>query len=193
MIHRVLSIFFFVMTATSAACESHIPALSDADCALLNAHYGLTPSSCASPDIAPAGTMAASTSSPAEPAHSPQLTDEMRQNHVFFLAGGSALDDSARAQLVELIALLSKPNMTSACLRLVGHSDISGSAVANRILSKQRAQMVSTFLSAVLGSLRIAKIEGVGFDEPLQDFAVSAAENRRVAIYLGPCRALSKP
>lgn len=188
--YSIIVLLTIVTTVTTAYGQTGAPALSDTDCALLLARYGVTPPSCTSSDAASVMITAAHTTSPTNSAHLPQLTDETRRNHVFFPAGGTTLDDSARAQLMELLALLIEPSMNSACLRLVGHSDRSGTAAANQILSMQRAQTVAAFLSAVLGDVRIAEIAGAGFNEPLQDFAPSANENRRVAIFLGPCPAL---
>jgi outer membrane protein OmpA-like peptidoglycan-associated protein len=184
---RTFSIAVFLATTTTACSQEGVPVLSAQDCALLNAEYGVTPPGCVAPQPMKASNAAARRPPPSVVVPSRQLTDEMRENHVFFSGGGSALDEAARTQLTGLINLLNGPRLTSACIRLVGHSDRSGSAAGNRTLSEQRAQMVAAFLAAALGTSRITAVEGVGFDQPLTDFPPEARENRRVAIYLGPC------
>lgn len=187
-----LIVVILAATATIYS-KAHGAELSAADCALLNMEYGVIPPGCVEADPTSVDTATARNEAQVEIADRPQLTKKMRENHVLFPSGGLKLDDAARAQLIHLVGLLSGPRLAGACLKLVGHSDRSGLAAANRILSAQRAQTVAEFLSAALGKARIAQIDGVGFDEPLRDFSPAAHENRRVAIYLGPCFAIQTP
>ena len=190
---RRLSIAVFLATAVAAFAESRAPALSAADCDLLHSEYGVTAPGCrvAAPVAEAAPALRITEKIVTTPL--PELSEETRADHVFFPRGGSGLDDAARVQLVGLIALLNRPVLRDACLRLVGHSDSFGAPAANLELSEKRATTVAAFLSAALGTMRIAETEGAGSGQPLKDFPTDATENRRVAIYLGPCAAARAP
>lgn len=71
-------------------------------------------------------------------------------------------------------------------VRIVGHTDNTGSAKLNDMLSAQRAQSVGQYLAAQ--GIPAANIEtaGAGFNSPVADNATAAgrAQNRRVEIAL---------
>lgn len=71
-------------------------------------------------------------------------------------------------------------------VRIVGHTDSTGSDAINEPLSVQRAQSVRDFLGTRGVSARRMSIEGRGSREPLADNATEAgrARNRRVEIFL---------
>lgn len=182
-----VSIAMVLALATAAFGEVRATMLSAADCALLQEEFSVTPPGCAAPASKPVVRASVSSTPDIEAAPLPKLTDTMQESHIFFLAGGSTLDDSARQQLVRLVAQMKDPALVNVCLKLIGHSDRSGPPEPNKVLSEQRAQTVTDFLSAALGSSRIAETSGAGFEQPLNGFPAGARENRRVAIYLGPC------
>ncbi|MGB0799760.1 MAG: hypothetical protein ACPGRD_10625, partial [Planktomarina sp.] len=53
------------------------------------------------------------------------LPQTLRENHIFFPAGGAVLDAKARRQLTLLTSVFRDPLMAGTCLRLIGHSDPS--------------------------------------------------------------------
>jgi len=66
--------------------------------------------------------------------------------------------------------------------RLIGHTDQSGGAAYNQILSKRRAESVQRAL--VLDGVAIDRlqVEGLGFSQLLPDFAPNAPVHRRVTV-----------
>lgn len=84
--------------------------------------------------------------------------------------------------LVRLSALLTGP-LAHLCIKLVGHTDTSGSAAYNLELSERRAQSVRLFMVGP-GMLHVSRImaEGQGEDFPLEGLPGTSAQNRRVEI-----------
>lgn len=74
---------------------------------------------------------------------------------------------------------------------LIGHTDNTGSADKNLLLSEERAQMVKAYLvskgRSAIPDNRIARVEGHGQTEPVasNDTAAGRAQNRRVELILG--------
>jgi outer membrane protein OmpA-like peptidoglycan-associated protein len=102
------------------------------------------------------------------------------QLYVTFRTGSADLDIGAAPVLGEVRdALLADPSLR---LRLVGHTDTTGSAAVNGPLSVRRAEAVRAWLAANgVGADRLAA-EGRGPGEPIADNATEAgrALNRRV-------------
>lgn len=116
------------------------------------------------------------------------LDDEIRESAVFFPKGGSQLDDDARLQISVLIQVLETPLMTGACLRLVGHSDTSGSATRNLQISQERAAVVAKALrSGLRDRSRIKEVLAEGETRPLSGFSGASSQNRRVEILARDC------
>lgn len=113
---------------------------------------------------------------------------EMRQNHVFFEAGGSKLDARAMAQLSVLAKVLNTSVMQNACIRLVGHSDSSGSAERNHQIAMERANAVATQLRNGLDdAARVREVRSEGEDRALEGFETTSRYNRRVEIFARTC------
>ena len=110
------------------------------------------------------------------------------ESHVFFLNGGSRLDVAASRQLDRLAAVLNASMFQDACVRLVGHSDVSGDASINMRISTERAQAVSAYLARrLVNPAQIQDVYGEGEASPLWGEAGASPRNRRVAIWARPC------
>jgi outer membrane protein OmpA-like peptidoglycan-associated protein len=115
-------------------------------------------------------------------------TQEMLENHVFFEAGGAVLDASAMAQITVLTRVLNTPLMQGACLRLVGHSDSSGSAQLNQKIGLERAEAVAAALQKGLDKpARILEVLSEGEERALKGFEPTSPFNRRVEIFAKSC------
>lgn len=115
-------------------------------------------------------------------------TGEIWQNHIFFPAGGSALDQRARSKLEMLGQILNGGVMKTSCLQLIGHSDVSGGALANERLGRQRAENVAKFLKGVLqDGTRIEDLRSDGETRPLTDRRPTDKWQRRVEIRARRC------
>ena len=102
------------------------------------------------------------------------------QLYVTFRTGSADLDIGAAPVLGEVRdALLADPSLR---LRLVGHTDTTGSAAVNGPLSVRRAEAVRAWLAANGVSADRLAAEGRGPSEPIADNASEAgrALNRRV-------------
>ena len=102
------------------------------------------------------------------------------QLYVTFRTGSADLDIGAAPVLGEVRdALLADPSLR---LRLVGHTDTTGSAAVNQPLSVRRAEAVRAWLAANGVAADRLAAEGRGPSEPIADNASEAgrALNRRV-------------
>lgn len=74
-------------------------------------------------------------------------------------------------------------------LRVEGHTDSTGTAERNRVLSQKRAEAVENYILAngVLSSNQIEAV-GMGYDSPIGDNATKAgrAQNRRIDLVIEP-------
>ena len=117
-----------------------------------------------------------------------EMSAELRQNHVFFEAGGVRLSAEAEEQITALGAVFATDVMTGACVKLVGYSDATGGAAINQQISEERAQNVAAALADVLEDpARIMEVTGVGATEFLPEFAPTDRRQRRVAIFARDC------
>lgn len=112
----------------------------------------------------------------------------LRESHVLFEAGGTALDAKAQGQIAMLGDILNMPLFHGTCVRLIGHSDTSGAPQQNQRISQARAEVVGEALRYHLDDpARVLNPHAKGELEPLDGWASTDPLNRRVAIWLGGC------
>lgn len=107
---------------------------------------------------------------------------QLNERFLFDL-GQSSLKSDAESQLINIAKLLIiKPN---ARLKIEGHTDNSGTAKANQLLSENRAKAVANALKTmgIPATIAIETI-GLGFSQPIapNDSAEGKAKNRRVEL-----------
>ena len=116
------------------------------------------------------------------------LTERERESHVFFPEGGASLGKAAQRQLDALSRVLATGLLGSACLKLEGHADASGTVEGNLRLSLARAEAVAGYLRQRLDRAeRVVLVTGEGASRPLPGYPATAAENRRVAVLARRC------
>jgi OmpA-OmpF porin, OOP family len=99
---------------------------------------------------------------------------------ILFVTGKDVLDKRSFAQLNNLAALLN--NDATLKLKIDGHTDITGNADKNQVLSERRAAAVKTYLIKMgIDEARITT-EGFGSNKPVATNSTAAgrAKNRRV-------------
>lgn len=101
-----------------------------------------------------------------------------------FVPGSATLTETARARLARYAVALQNPRLVSRRLRIEGHTDATGSAQANEVLSRQRAQAAADFLEAAGVDASRLEVVGFGSRRPLTGTAPNAAANRRVMAVL---------
>lgn len=112
---------------------------------------------------------------------------------IFFPSGSTHLSLDARKKIREIAQLFNQPEIVDQIVTIAGHSDTSGDADQNMILSAQRAESVSRefVLNGVKNDRLI--IVAMGESHPLvaeksNDGKIdppASDQNRRVEIYLG--------
>jgi len=154
--------------------------LSQRECSEIQAIYQITPPQC--------GVGVNSVSRVSLPQIGTQPTRQNMQNNIFFNGGGTQLDPTAIAQMQRLATVLNTPEMTNACIRLVGHSDASGSAVVNLEISLNRAIAVRNMLAPLLSNpTRIQDVRSDGETRPLLNLPAESAWQRRVSVWARDC------
>ncbi len=185
---RVFGTLLGLWAATSVWSAHPAAALTEQEiCARALETYGVRPPHCltASVPVDPADT-----APPALPAATTQggLRAEILESHIFFEGGGTELDDDAIVQLAVLIDVLQSPLMRSACLRLIGHSDSTGSATSNRVLAQKRAEVVADAIASGLSDNgRVLEVISEGESRPLSGVPDNSVVNRRVEIQTRTC------
>ncbi len=160
---------------------AHAQGLTPAECEEVRRTYGIIPGGCRNAPQSAQGTQGA------PPAAQP--TQAQLESHVFFPEGGARLDDAAVAQIGKLARILVLPPLSDGCLRLVGHSDNSGAAEANRALSERRAKLVADALTAEwVDPARVEQIVGLGEKQPLESGSNAVTTYRRQATGKGVWR-----
>lgn len=107
------------------------------------------------------------------------------------IPGGAAFDSGKSVLKPELRPVLNSVAQVMAKhpelrLKAVGHTDSTGSAASNQILSEQRARAVTTYLTGQRVARSRMSTEGRGSNDPIGDNATEEgrAANRRVEVYL---------
>lgn len=168
---KIVAIILFLFAPNVLLAE-----LSKEECARIESLIGKTPVECLSAQTPPS-----------------QRTDgtpvgETWQNHIFFPAGGTSLDQQAIKRLELLSEVLKGEVMGTTCLQLIGHSDVSGGTVANERLGRLRAEKVADFLGALLQDRsRVTNLMSYGELRPLPDRAATDKWQRRVEIRARQC------
>ena len=112
--------------------------------------------------------------------------------NLMFTKNSSVLSDDSKKSLDQISIALKKYNNTK--LVIEGHTDGSGSATHNHVLSEQRAQAVANYLTSQQVAAGRIKVIGRGESQPL--FANKTEEgrrqNRRVEIVILADDALKK-
>jgi outer membrane protein OmpA-like peptidoglycan-associated protein len=100
-----------------------------------------------------------------------------------FSVNSDKLTDAARRQLNELGRALISENLSDALFKISGHTDASGKAAQNKVLSLNRAIAVRDFLvnTYAINSTRLV-VHGYGEDYLKNPLDPKAVENRRVEI-----------
>lgn len=103
--------------------------------------------------------------------------------HVTFELNSARLTPLARRQLNELAGALRDRRLRQSNIRIIGHTDATGAAGHNLVLSQRRAAAVRDFLVATHG-ITPSRLQAVGRgEEELKDLLDPAsAENRRVQV-----------
>jgi phosphate transport system substrate-binding protein len=125
------------------------------------------------PEGAPAGYLA-------------EVRDAVRLSLDFRFRPGSAdLDGKARADLARLARFVEEERLRPCQLKLLGFCDNVGAEDRNRILSRERAQVVAAALQKEYG-LPAARVSGFGSALPVADNSAEAGRqrNRRIEVWL---------
>lgn len=99
---------------------------------------------------------------------------------ITFDLGSDDLSEQARANLQEFARALADPALAGTQFKIEGHTDASGSAEFNEVLSQRRARSVVAFLTEL--GVDPSRLEAVGYGEsaPREAGDPYAAINRRV-------------
>ncbi|MEP3299561.1 MAG: OmpA family protein [Pseudoruegeria sp.] len=107
---------------------------------------------------------------------------------LFFRSGSAQLTADSETRLAALTEVLKTSIMDGTCLKLVGHSDTTGSAQTNLTVSIKRAEHIQAkLLQSLSADGPPIEIEGKGEAEPLAGIAGGDARNRRVIIWAKKC------
>jgi len=107
-------------------------------------------------------------------------TGRMFDIQMSFDLNSSNLTPESRAQAVALAEALKDPQMSGKTFLIGGHTDSSGSAAYNRVLSKRRAEAVADYLVEQGVDRTMLRTYGFGYDQPLEGMSAADAANRRV-------------
>jgi len=151
-------------------------------CTSLYEEHGIIPDGCSVEQEKPAKK-----TEPVNAEIANTLPAELIESHIFFTSGGSNLDAEASDQLQTLSRILDMPLFSETCIRLVGHSDSSGSANANYEMALKRAERVASFLKSSLTRNTVHETLSQGEDAPIPGLNGTDPRNRRVAIWIKKC------
>jgi len=103
---------------------------------------------------------------------------------ILFATGKSTLNSSSKSALLKFAATLKETPETD--VTIYGHTDNTGSREVNVKLSNDRAEAVSSFLTANSVQKERMTTQGKAFDEPVADNATEAGrtQNRRVEVFI---------
>lgn len=100
---------------------------------------------------------------------------------ILFAFNSTALSNESKARLRDLSKILKEDTTTD--IAIIGHTDKKGSYEVNMKFSKNRAYAVENYLQDCgVSPSQFKEVTGVGYNE--YDESLSAAENRRVDIYM---------
>lgn len=105
-----------------------------------------------------------------------------KAENVQFITGSATLTTGAKTELNKLVKILNQ-EYPDVKIAIEGHTDNTGKAEANRVLSEKRANSVKTYLVSKKVLADRLTATGLGADQPVADNATPAgrAKNRRVA------------
>jgi outer membrane protein OmpA-like peptidoglycan-associated protein len=103
---------------------------------------------------------------------------------VYFATGKATINAQGQQDLHSIAA--QAVAIPGSSLRIVGHTDSTGSAAVNQRLSDQRASAVTAYLvqNCQLPPEKIMAVAGVGQDLPQDSADMGGAMNRRVAVFV---------
>jgi outer membrane protein OmpA-like peptidoglycan-associated protein len=104
-----------------------------------------------------------------------------KAENVQFITGSATLTTGAKTELNKLVKILNQ-EYPDVKIGIEGHTDNTGKAEANRVLSEKRANSVKTYLVSKKVAADRLTATGFGADQPVADNATPAgrAKNRRV-------------
>lgn len=105
-----------------------------------------------------------------------------KAENVQFVTGSATLTTGAKTELNKLVKILNQ-DYPDVKITIEGHTDNTGSAEKNQILSEKRAGSVKTYLASKKVAAERLNAVGLGSSQPVADNATAAgrAKNRRVA------------
>lgn len=110
-----------------------------------------------------------------------QIIDAALKNRIIEFESGSAVLAASGIQILdEMVSALNK--VSSKKVRIIGHTDSSGDANKNLMLSQQRAEAVKTYLIEKNIPAHLLNTEGLGSSKPVADntTAEGRKKNRRI-------------
>ncbi len=110
--------------------------------------------------------------------------DQKAMTRVYFATGSSAINAQGQQDLQSIAAKAAA--IPGSSLRIVGHTDSTGSAAVNQRLSDQRASAVTAYLvkNCQVPPDKFTAVAGVGSDLPQDNEDLGGAMNRRVAVFV---------
>ncbi len=97
-----------------------------------------------------------------------------------FALGSDRMTGDGVAKARVFAAALVRPELRDRRFRIEGHTDSSGDAARNRLLSQRRAEAVAAFLVGQGVSRGRLEVRGLGSDAPISGRAAADPLNRRV-------------
>ena len=119
-----------------------------------------------------------------EPLPSPQNVGSLSiRGDISFSRGSATLSPNSRQTLNQVATELGDFNKQTTSIKIVGYTSKTGAANSNKLLSLQRAQVVSAYLKEQGVQLQIIA-EGKGFASPLPGIPPESPLNQRTEIQL---------
>ncbi|HEX5668888.1 MAG TPA: OmpA family protein [Chitinophagaceae bacterium] len=104
-----------------------------------------------------------------------------KSENIQFVTGSATLTSGSKAELNKLVKILNQ-DYPEIKVVIEGHTDNTGKADKNQVLSEKRAESVKTYLASKKVAVERLSTAGYGADQPIADNATAAgrAKNRRV-------------